>query len=70
MDGLIEELLDSIRSQSLNSPGLILEIEREIANQKYRQAFLLIQNLKEKNLWTPNASEEKLLEAFWWEFAN
>lgn len=69
-DLCISELLQSLRLQPNNINKQILEIEKLISDRKYRQAFLAMNTLKEKQLWILTESDEKNLEKFWWEYAN
>lgn len=66
----IQYLLQSLRLQAEKINDEILEIEKLISSHKYRQAFLIMSELKEKRLWITSDDDEKNLEKFWWEYAN
>jgi hypothetical protein len=69
MANLINEILNSLILQNINSQ-LIEEIKEKISNNEYRQAFLIIENLKETKYWIPNENDEENLQSFWWDYAN
>ena len=66
----IHLLLQSLQLQSEKIGDAMLEIQDLISNQKYRQVFLVMNNLKETGVWIPSNEDEKNLEIFWWEYAN
>ena len=65
-----EALLRSLRIQSSDFPADMQEIETAIANRKYRKAFLLIHDLRERGVWIPSLEDEQSIEDFWWKYAN
>ena len=69
MNDLIGMLVKSIRAQ-VSDFGIIEEITEKLAQKKYRQVFVILNNLKEDGKWVPSDVDEKNLEAFWWEHAN
>ena len=69
MNDLIGMLVKSIRAQ-VSDFRIIEEINEKLAQKKYRQVFLIFNNLKEDGKWVLNDVDEKNLEAFWWEYAN
>lgn len=69
MKDLINTLLESVKTQVKES--LILEeISDKLEHKKYRQAFLIMNNLRESGKWVLSEDDEKNLEEFWWEYAN
>ena len=69
MNNIINALIESVRSQR-QDPQIIEEITEKLEQKKYRQAFLIFNNLKESGKWVLSESDEKNLEEFWWEYAN
>ena len=69
MNDLIGMLVKSIRAQ-VSDFGIIEEITEKLTQKKYRQVFVILNNLKEDGKWVLNDVDEKNLEAFWWEHAN
>ncbi|MBI4761328.1 MAG: hypothetical protein ACOYYF_03535 [Chloroflexota bacterium] len=69
MNNIIPLLVESVKSQVQDSQ-IIKELTEKLEQKKYRQAFLIFNNLKESGKWVLNESDEKHLEEFWWEYAN
>lgn len=69
MNDLINALTESIKAQVPDS-SIIEEITEKLAQKKYRQVFLIFNNLKESGKWVLDETDEKNLETFWWEYAN
>lgn len=69
MNNIIPLLVESVKSQ-VQDFQIIKELTEKLEQKKYRQAFLIFNNLKESGKWVLNESDEKHLEEFWWEYAN
>jgi hypothetical protein len=69
MTHIIHALVESVKSQVRDSQ-IIEELTEKLEQKKYRQAFLIFHKLKESGRWVLDESDEKHLEAFWWEYAN
>jgi len=69
MTNVIKELINSVKRQ-VQDGDTIDELTNIIKQKKYRQAFLIFTDLKETGRWKLNDIDEKLLEEFWWEYAN
>ena len=69
MKDLIDALLASVRAQ-VHDDSVLQEIYDKLAKKKYRQVFLILNNLKESGKWVLSETDEKNLEEFWWEYAN
>ena len=61
---IIDELRGKIPAEQL------LEIEKNINEEKYRWAFEDMEKLKSSKQWSPTQKFLNLLEKFWWEYAN
>ena len=46
------------------------EIELLIMQEKYRQAYLKMYELRKRSLWSPTSEYLQLMEKFWWNCAN
>jgi len=68
MNDLIGVLIKSIGAQVADF-RIVEEITEKLGQKKYRQVFLIFNNVKEDGKWVLNDVEEKNLEAFWWEYA-
>ena len=65
--GIIELLREEL-PQSLMPD--VDEIELLIAQNKNRQAYLRMYEIKKNPLWSPPSKYLHLIELFWWNFAN
>lgn len=46
------------------------ETELLIMQEKYRQAYLKMDEIRKSTLWTPSSEYLQLMEKFWWNCAN
>lgn len=46
------------------------EIELLIMQEKYRQAYLKMYEIRKSSLWSPTSEYLQLMEKFWWNCAN
>lgn len=46
------------------------EIEFLILQNKYREAYLKMYEVKKNPLWSPTSEYLQLMEKFWWNYAN
>ncbi|HEX9333370.1 MAG TPA: hypothetical protein VF896_15870 [Anaerolineales bacterium] len=69
MKDLINALMESIKAQ-VQDPRTIEDISEKLMQKEYRRVFLIFNNFKECGKWILTESDEKNLEAFWWEYAN
>lgn len=46
------------------------ETELLIMQEKYRQAYLKMDEIRKSTLWTPSIEYLQLMEKFWWNCAN
>lgn len=46
------------------------EIETLIISEKYRAAYLKMDQLKKEQVWSPTKEYLHLMEEFWWNYAN
>jgi len=63
----IPALMESVKAQDSQ---IIEEISEKLRQKKYRQVFLIFNQLKESGKWILTETDEKNLEKFWWEYAN
>lgn len=62
--GLLRKELPSTLMQDVD------EIELLIMQEKYRQAYLKMYEIRKSSLWSPSSEYLQLMEKFWWYCAN
>jgi transcriptional regulator of NAD metabolism len=69
MTNTIDEILRSLELQEI-SHRIIDDVNKKLSAKKYRQAFLILEKLKESGNWVLDKKGEEILEKFWWDYAN
>ena len=71
MDSIINEIFELLRTYLPES--LIYKVDEIgmlIKDEKYREAYLVMYELKQNKLWSPPSKYIQLMEKFWWNYAN
>lgn len=65
------KILEQLDKELPDSMHYVIDnFKKELKNQQYRQAFLVVEDLKRVKNWSPSATLLYYLEKFWWEKAN
>lgn len=68
----VNQKIISILRQEL--PSILMqdvdEIEQLIIQERYRQAYLKMYEVRKSPLWSPTSEYLRLMERFWWNCAN
>ena len=66
-ENIIKELRDSLPASLIQ---YVDEVETLIMDDKYREAYLKMYEIRNNPLWSPTSEYLQLMEKFWWNYAN
>lgn len=71
MKDIKQEIIELLRERLPSSlMSDVDEIELLIVQNKNRQAYLKMYEIRKNPLWTPTSEYLQLIEMFWWNYAN
>lgn len=71
MEGLKQKIVKVLRDElPLSLMQNVDEIELLIMQDRYREAYLKMYEMRKNPLWSPTSEYLQLMEKFWWDYAN